>query len=71
MTSPLYMATFAIRDDVHEALKDCDAVVNFAAETHVDRSINDADAFRFDKRFGHSHASGGREEIWIWRSSCR
>ena len=33
------------RDDVYDALKDCDTVVNFAAETHVDRSINDADAF--------------------------
>jgi dTDP-glucose 4,6-dehydratase len=33
------------KDDVHKALRDCDAAVNFAAETHVDRSINDAGAF--------------------------
>ncbi len=30
---------------VHEAVTGCDAVVNFAAETHVDRSITDQDAF--------------------------
>lgn len=32
-------------DDVKEAMKDCDAAVNFAAETHVDRSITDAGVF--------------------------
>ena len=30
---------------VAEAVQGCDAVVNFAAETHVDRSITDPDAF--------------------------
>jgi len=30
---------------VESAIKSCDAVVNFAAETHVDRSIEDASAF--------------------------
>lgn len=30
---------------VEEGLKDCDAVVHFAAETHVDRSIRDAGEF--------------------------
>jgi dTDP-glucose 4,6-dehydratase len=30
---------------VADALEDCDAVVNFAAETHVDRSITEPDAF--------------------------
>jgi dTDP-glucose 4,6-dehydratase len=30
---------------VEEAVQGCDAVVNFAAETHVDRSIADPDAF--------------------------
>jgi len=35
----------ARRDDVLPALRDCDALVNFAAETHVDRSILDAGAF--------------------------
>src|ERR687884_1819486 len=33
------------RDDVLPILADCDALVNFAAETHVDRSILDAGAF--------------------------
>ncbi|MGQ9523456.1 MAG: dTDP-glucose 4,6-dehydratase [Armatimonadota bacterium] len=30
---------------VRDAIANCDAVVNFAAETHVDRSLMDADAF--------------------------
>jgi dTDP-glucose 4,6-dehydratase len=30
---------------VREAMDGCDAVVNFAAESHVDRSIDDQDAF--------------------------
>ena len=33
------------RDAVREAMAGCDAVVNFAAESHVDRSIADQDAF--------------------------
>ncbi|MDI3341100.1 MAG: dTDP-glucose 4,6-dehydratase [Sphaerobacter sp.] len=33
------------RADVAAALRGCDAVVNFAAETHVDRSLLDADDF--------------------------
>jgi len=33
------------QDDVMAALDGCDALVNFAAETHVDRSILDAGAF--------------------------
>jgi dTDP-glucose 4,6-dehydratase len=33
------------RDKVAEAIEDADAVVNFAAETHVDRSISEPDAF--------------------------
>jgi len=37
----------AIEDQavVREAMAGCDAVVNFAAESHVDRSIDDQDAF--------------------------
>jgi len=35
----------ANRQDVDAALDGCDALVNFAAETHVDRSILDAGAF--------------------------
>jgi dTDP-glucose 4,6-dehydratase len=32
-------------DDVKKAMQGCDAVVNFAAETHVDRSIHEGGAF--------------------------
>jgi dTDP-glucose 4,6-dehydratase len=32
-------------DDVQKAMKGCDTVVNFAAETHVDRSIHEGGAF--------------------------
>ncbi len=32
-------------DSVRQAIEGCDAVVNFAAESHVDRSIADQDAF--------------------------
>ena len=32
-------------DAVHKAMDGCDATINFAAETHVDRSIDNADAF--------------------------
>jgi dTDP-glucose 4,6-dehydratase len=30
---------------VEDAVRDCDAIVNFAAETHVDRSISDPEGF--------------------------
>ena len=33
------------RDAVHEAMEGCDAVVNFAAESHVDRSIAGEEGF--------------------------
>jgi len=33
------------KEDVEEAIKDCSALFNFAAETHVDRSILDAGEF--------------------------
>lgn len=32
-------------EDIKVAMKDCDLVVNFAAETHVDRSITDPSIF--------------------------
>ena len=50
----LCRATFATRDDVHDALRahHIDTIVNFAAETHVDRSILDADAFLRTNVFG-------------------
>src|SRR3989337_2887883 len=34
-----------IRQDVLKAAEDCDSIVNFAAETHVDRSIQQAGTF--------------------------
>lgn len=40
------------REDVLPALRDCDALVNFAAETHVDRSILDAGAFVLTDVYG-------------------
>jgi dTDP-glucose 4,6-dehydratase len=33
------------REDVEKSIKDCDIILNFAAETHVDRSIIDAGDF--------------------------
>jgi len=46
--SPRYSwlkADIANRNKMHEALKGADAVVHFAAETHVDRSILDPEVF--------------------------
>ena len=55
-----------------------DAVVNFAAETHVDRSIMDADAFiktdiygtyvllQAAKKFGLRHHQVGTDEVYGW-----
>jgi len=37
---------------VERAMKDCDAVINFAAESHVDRSITDAGTFVKTDIFG-------------------
>ncbi len=41
------------------AIEGADAVVNFAAETHVDRSIAEPDAFVQDARDRHVRAAGG------------
>lgn len=38
--------------DVEKAMDGCQAVLNFAAESHVDRSIEDADAFAKTNFFG-------------------
>ena len=38
--------------DVENAMKDCDSVVNFAAESHVDRSIQDSASFIKTNFFG-------------------
>ena len=44
-TSSSTRATSPIPDDVASAARGCDAIVNFAAETHVDRSILAAEDF--------------------------
>jgi dTDP-glucose 4,6-dehydratase len=40
------------KDVVEKLIKDCDIVVNFAAESHVDRSIEDASTFVRSNFFG-------------------
>ncbi len=45
---------------VREAMEGADAVVNFAAESHVDRSIAGQDPFVADPRDRHGHAAGRR-----------
>jgi dTDP-glucose 4,6-dehydratase len=65
---------------VEQAVRDhkIDTVVNFAAETHVDRSIMDADAFiktdiygtyvllEAAKKFGLRHHQVGTDEVYGW-----
>jgi dTDP-glucose 4,6-dehydratase len=41
----LHEGDIAVPDDVARAARGCDAIVNFAAETHVDRSILAAETF--------------------------
>ena len=48
----LVEADIADADAVREAISGCDAVVNFAAESHVDRSIEDPGAFIQTDVFG-------------------
>jgi dTDP-glucose 4,6-dehydratase len=40
------------KEDAEKSMKGCDTVFNFAAESHVDRSIQDADAFIRTDVFG-------------------
>jgi len=42
----------AKREDVEKAVKNCDWIVNFAAETHVDRSIVEAGSFVLTDVYG-------------------
>ena len=41
-----------------------DIVVNFAAESHVDRSITEPEIFCEDKRHGDTGAFGRRKGVW-------
>jgi len=45
------------RAAVEAAAQGVDAIVNFAAETHVDRSIAEPEAFPADRHPGHAHAA--------------
>jgi dTDP-glucose 4,6-dehydratase len=47
-----HQGDIAVREDVNKAAKGCNAIVNFAAETHVDRSILGA------TDFGHTEFTG-------------
>jgi len=40
------------KEDVEKVIKDCDCIVNFAAETHVDRSVIDAGTFVLTDVYG-------------------
>ena len=48
----LIVGDIAVPADVARAARGCDAIVNFAAETHVDRSVLSAEAF------GHTNFHG-------------
>ena len=52
---------------VREAMEGCDAVVNFAAESHVDRSIDDQDAFARTHVIGTSVLLDAARELGIGR----
>jgi dTDP-glucose 4,6-dehydratase len=52
---------------VHEAMAGCDAVVNFAAESHVDRSIADQDAFAIAHVIGTSVLLDAARELGVSR----
>ncbi|MGH2822507.1 MAG: dTDP-glucose 4,6-dehydratase [Thermoleophilaceae bacterium] len=52
---------------VREAMQGCDAVVNFAAESHVDRSIADQDAFATTHVIGTSILLDAARELRVER----
>jgi len=52
---------------VREAMEGCDAVVNFAAESHVDRSIDDQDAFARTHVIGTGVLLDAAREIGVER----
>jgi len=55
------------REAVREAMAGCDAVVNFAAESHVDRSIADQDAFARAHVIGTSVLLEAARELGVGR----
>lgn len=58
----------ADRDALGAAMEGCDAVVNFAAESHVDRSIQGADDFIRTNVTGVYHLCGCVHELGIQRA---
>ncbi|HEY7630519.1 MAG TPA: dTDP-glucose 4,6-dehydratase [Thermoleophilaceae bacterium] len=52
---------------VRDAMQGCDAVVNFAAESHVDRSIADQDAFALTHVIGTSVLLDAARELGVGR----
>jgi dTDP-glucose 4,6-dehydratase len=52
---------------VREAMQGCDAVVNFAAESHVDRSISDQEAFARTHVIGTSVLLDAARELGVGR----
>jgi dTDP-glucose 4,6-dehydratase len=52
---------------VREAMEGCDAVVNFAAESHVDRSIEDQDAFARTHVIGTGTLLDAARELGVGR----
>src|SRR3712207_1793373 len=55
------------RVTVREAMKGCDAVVNFAAESHVDRSITGQDPFSLTHVIGTGVLLDAARELRISR----
>jgi dTDP-glucose 4,6-dehydratase len=55
------------RELVRETMRGCDAVVNFAAESHVDRSIADQDAFARTHVIGTSILLDAVRELGVGR----
>jgi dTDP-glucose 4,6-dehydratase len=66
---PVELAVGGIEDRalVHETMEGCDAVVNFAAETHVDRSIADQEAFARTHVIGTSILLDAARELKVGR----
>jgi len=54
-------------DDVNKAIQDCDAIINFAAETHVDRSIISAEQFVLTEVLGVSRLLDAAKQTGIER----
>ena len=52
---------------MREAMEGCDAVVNFAAESHVDRSIDDQDAFARTHVIGTGTLLDAARELGVGR----